>query len=282
MVSLSWTDELTEDSELPPVEEKFDSERNIKTVVRYFFNEDGDLIKETKEYQREKRVVASRVADRKKWKKFGASKSDPSGGNLANTYPADIVTMQIVQSRQPEQEQKRQEEMNVKTKLGEPVIVCNYCKGGHFTRTCPYKSDMEAMQLLQEQLRAKTEPTEETAKELQNDRSGRYIPPSLRGDAANTSGSSMSTDKRPFDENTVRVTNLPPDTTADELKSVFSAFGHVVRIYPAKDKLTQQNRGFAFISFRTAEEAKSAIYGVNGLRHNHVVLKVDWAKPSNN
>lgn len=96
----SWTDELTEDSELPPVEEKFDSERNIKTVVRYFFNEDGDLIKETKEYQREKRVVASRVADRKKWKKFGASKSDPSGGNLANTYPADIVTMQIVQSRQ--------------------------------------------------------------------------------------------------------------------------------------------------------------------------------------
>lgn len=56
--------------------------------------------------------------------------------------------------------------MNVKTKLGEPVIVCNYCKGGHFTRTCPYKSDMEAMQLLQEQLRAKTEPTEETAKEL--------------------------------------------------------------------------------------------------------------------
>lgn len=52
----------------------------------------------------------------------------------------------------------------------------------------------------------------------------------------------MSTDKRPFDENTVRVTNLPPDTTADELKSVFSAFGHVVRIYPAKDKLTQQNR----------------------------------------
>ncbi|CAH8679224.1 unnamed protein product [Schistosoma haematobium] len=190
--------------------------------------------------------------------------------------------MQIVQLRQPEQEQKRQEEMNVKTKLGEPVIVCNYCKGGHFTRTCPYKSDMEAMQLLQEQLRAKTEPTEETAKELQNDRSGRYIPPSLRGDAANTSGSSMSTDKRPFDENTVRVTNLPPDTTADELKSVFSAFGHVVRIYPAKDKLTQQNRGFAFISFRTAEEAKSAIYGVNGLRHNHVVLKVDWAKPSNN
>ncbi|CAH8680984.1 unnamed protein product [Schistosoma rodhaini] len=281
-MTVSWTDELNEDSELPPIEEKFDPERNIKTVVRYFYNEDGDLIKETKEYQKEKRVVASQVADRKKWRKFGASKSDPSGGNLANTYPADVVTMQIVQSRQPEQEQKKQEEMNVKIKLGEPVIVCNYCKGGHFTRTCPYKSDMEAMQLLQEQLRAKTEPTEETTKDLQNDRSGRYIPPSLRGDAANTTGSSMSTDKRPFDENTVRVTNLPPDTTADELKSVFSAFGHVMRIYPAKDKLTQQNRGFAFISFRTAEEAKSAIYGVNGLRHNHVVLKVDWARPSNN
>ncbi|CAH8646591.1 unnamed protein product [Heterobilharzia americana] len=51
-----------------------------------------------------------------------------------------------------------------------------------------------------------------------------------------------------------------------------------MRIYPAKDKLTQQNRGFAFISYETPEQASNAIYAVNGLRHNHVVLKVDWAK----
>ncbi|CAH8848262.1 unnamed protein product [Trichobilharzia szidati] len=282
-MTVSWIDELSgsDPASLPPIEEKFDPERNIKTTIRYFYNEDGDLIKETKEYSREKRVVASQVAERKKWKKFGASKSDPPGGSIANTYPADIVTMQIVQLRQPEQEQKRQEELNVKVKLGEPVVICSYCKGGHFTRTCPYKNDMEAMQLLQEQLRAKTEPAEESVKEPQIDRPGRYIPPSLRGDAAAT-GTSMSSEKRPFDGNTVRVTNLPPDTTADDLKALFSSFGRVMRIYPAKDKLTQQNRGFAFISYETEDQAKNAIYGVNGLRHNHVVLKVDWAKPSNN
>ncbi|CAH8665940.1 unnamed protein product [Heterobilharzia americana] len=61
-MTASWIDELNGDPEsLPPIEEKFDPEH-------------GDLVKEVKEYLKEKRVVATQVAERKKWKKFGASK----------------------------------------------------------------------------------------------------------------------------------------------------------------------------------------------------------------
>nr|ADZ13678.1 subunit delta of eukaryotic translation initiation factor 3 [Clonorchis sinensis] len=277
-------DDITEDN-LPPVEISTNPERGTKVVVQHYFNEDGDLIKETKEYRTEKRLVASQIAVRKKWAKYGAAKNDPPGGNSANTYPAEMVTMQLVQARQPEQEQERQEEESLKAKPTVQTARCRYCKGSHFSHKCPNKSDMEAMQALREKLKGKIEGAEEP-KEIPEPvvSTGRYLPPRFVPGAAAASvlGSSMGTEKRSFDGHTVRVTNLQPDTTADDLKQIFSPFGAVTRIYPAKDKVTQQNRGFAFISYATAEEATAAIYGVNGLRHNHVVLKVDWAKPSAN
>ncbi|KAF8568257.1 hypothetical protein P879_05746 [Paragonimus westermani] len=144
---------------------------------------------------------------------------------------------------------------------------------------------MEAMQLLREKLKGKSETTEEPKEPMEPIVStGRYVPPALRGagGVAAVLGGSVGSEKRPFEGHTIRVTNLPSDTTGDDLKEIFSPFGHVIRIYPAKDKLTQQNRGFAFISYASADEASAAIYAVNGLRHNHVVLKVDWAKPSAN
>ncbi|CAL8103880.1 unnamed protein product [Calicophoron daubneyi] len=275
------------EEELPPVEVSVNPELGIKTVIQHYFNEDGDLIKETKQYLTEKRLVASHIAERKKWKKYGAAQNDPPGGNSANTYPADNVTMQIVQTRQPEQEQEKQEEEeNLKVKSRLQPSLCRYCKGSHFSHKCPNKSDMEAMQLLREKLKAKDvteEPSKEPTEPVAPTTSRRYVPPALR-DAANASATSTSlgTEKRPFEGHTVRVTNLPSETTGDDLKTLFSPFGHVIRIYPAKDKLTQQNRGFAFISYAMEEEARAAIYSVNGLRHNHVVLKVDWAKPSAN
>ncbi|TPP63101.1 Eukaryotic translation initiation factor 3 subunit G [Fasciola gigantica] len=207
---------------LPPPEVKFDPERGVKIVVQYYGDEDGNLVREIKESKIEKRLVASQIAERKKWQKYGQAKNDPPGGNSANTYPGDVVTMQLVQTRQPE-----------------PVVS-----------------------------------------------TGRYLPPQLRNVAGVSSilgGSGGGTgEKRQMDGHTIRVTNLPSETTADDLKRIFSPFGHVTRIFPAKDKHTQQNRGFAFISYSKLEEATAAIYGVNGLRHNHVVLKVDWAKPSAN
>lgn len=85
---------------LPPPEVKFDPERGVKIVTQYYGDENGNLIREIKESKIEKRLVASQIAERKKWQKYGDAKNDPPGGNSANTYPGDVVTMQLVQTRQ--------------------------------------------------------------------------------------------------------------------------------------------------------------------------------------
>ncbi|KAA0197331.1 Eukaryotic translation initiation factor 3 subunit G [Fasciolopsis buskii] len=273
---------------LPPPEVKFDPERGVKIVTQYYGDENGNLIREIKESKIEKRLVASQIAERKKWQKYGDAKNDPPGGNSANTYPGDVVTMQLVQTRQPEQDQERQDLEEVRAKARVQSAMCRYCKGSHFSHKCPNKSDMEAMQALREKLKGQTDAVDEGAEKPAEPvvSTGRYLPPQLRGAAGVSSilGGSAggSGEKRQMDGHTIRVTNLPSETTADDLKRIFSPFGRVTRMFPAKDKHTQQNRGFAFISYEKLEEAAAAIYGVNGLRHNHVVLKVDWAKPSAN
>ncbi|VEL27727.1 unnamed protein product [Protopolystoma xenopodis] len=104
----------------------------------------------------------------------------------------------------------------------------------------------------------------------------RYVPPQMRG----TAGASMTGGKRVPEGFTVRVTNLPPDMQIDDLKAVFALYGQIIRIFPAKDKVTQMNRvrGFAFISYASFDHAQAAVTNLDGFRYNHVVLKVDWAK----
>ncbi|CAH8594324.1 unnamed protein product [Dicrocoelium dendriticum] len=236
---------IIDENQLPPPEVTYNSERGVKTIVQHYFNEDGDLIKETREYRTEKRIVAARIAQRTKWAKFGAAKNDPPGGNSANTYPAELVTMQLIQARQPEQDQDRSEEDALKAKNRVQQSLCRFCKGSHFSHKCPNKSDMEAMEALREKLKSKTDPAEENKDVPETVVStGRYLPPPLRNAAnmaAALSGSTGS-EKRSFDGHTVRVSNLPSDTVTEDLKLIFSPFGQVTRIYPAKDKVTQQNR----------------------------------------
>lgn len=101
-------------------------------------------------------------------------------------------------------------------------------------------------------------------------KAGTYVPPSMRGGGAGTAraGATMM-DRRgttPFskcvwtklvelhiflfvsDDFTVRVTNLPEDTTDQDLKDLFSMTGKVLRIYLAKDKQTQRCKVRSFLS----------------------------------
>lgn len=49
------------------------------------------------------------------------------------------------------------------------------------------------------------------------------------------------------DAATIRVTNLSEETRDQDLKELFSPFGTITRIFLAKDKNTQQSKGFACI-----------------------------------
>ncbi|XP_015277288.1 PREDICTED: eukaryotic translation initiation factor 3 subunit G [Gekko japonicus] len=95
-------------------------------------------------------------------------------------------------------------------------------------------------------------PAEPEPVQAQQSKTGKYVPPSLR-DGASRRGESMQPNRRA-----------------------------ISRIYLAKDKTTGQSKGFAFISFHRREDAARAIAGVSGFGYDHLILNVEWAKPSTN
>ncbi|KAL7547027.1 hypothetical protein ACHAWF_010353 [Thalassiosira exigua] len=121
---------------------------------------------------------------------------------------------------------------------------------------------------------------------------GKYVPPSARGGAGGMGGKSLSAlaavapeggDRRgggDRDQNTIRVTNISEDTTEADLQELFQPFGRISRVYLAKDKETMMSRGFAFVSFVHREDAARAMDKLQGHGYDHLILKLEWARPS--
>ena len=120
---------------------------------------------------------------------------------------------------------------------------------------------------------------------------GKYVPPSARAGAkgagsgmgglaamANRLGDKPVQDNR--DQNTIRVTNISEDTSEADLQELFQPFGRISRVYLAKDKETMQSRGFAFVSFVHREDAAKAMDKLQGYGYDHLILKLEWARPS--
>lgn len=51
-------------------------------------------------------------------------------------------------------------------------------------------------------------------------------------------------------------------------------------MYLAKDPETMQSRGFAFVSYYQKSDAESAMQALQGYGYDHLILKLEWAKPS--
>mmetsp|Transcript_6580 Transcript_6580/g.12149 ORF Transcript_6580/g.12149 Transcript_6580/m.12149 type:complete len:301 (+) Transcript_6580:178-1080(+) len=103
---------------------------------------------------------------------------------------------------------------------------------------------------------------------------GKYVPLHMRP------GATTSRFDDSGEQNTLRVTNISEDTTEDDLRELFQPFGRIQRVYLAKDRETQISRGFAYISFMSREHAERAMEKLNGFGYDHLILKVEWAKPS--
>jgi translation initiation factor 3 subunit G len=129
---------------------------------------------------------------------------------------------------------------------------------------------------------------------------GKYVPPSARGGGgATVASSSASSSARgglaalanridkaggptqpDRDQNTIRVTNISEETTEADLQQLFQKFGRISRVYLAKDKETLQSRGFAFVSFVHVQDAAMAMEKLQGYGFDHLILKLEWARPS--
>merc|ERR1739838_1164097 len=289
----SWADQVEEEGiegQLPSPKETIKG--NIKTITEYKIDEDGKKFKIVRTFKIENRKASKAVARRKNWKKFGNSEYDAAGPNVATTTVSDDVFMTFISSKEDLNSQDQDEDPMNKLK-GQKIVSCRIYKGDHWTTRCPYKDTLGPMQKeLAEQLGLTTggdkdkpagsgEP--EPAQPAAGSKTGKYVPPSLR-DGSTRRGESMQPNRRggSDDNATIRVTNLSEDTLETDLQELFRPFGSISRIYLAKDKNTGQSKGFAFISFHRREDAARAIAGVSGFGYDHLILNVEWAKPSNN
>jgi RNA recognition motif-containing protein len=77
----------------------------------------------------------------------------------------------------------------------------------------------------------------------------------------------------------IYVGNLSFDTTEDELRNAFAAYGEVSSVAVIKDKLSGQSRGFGFVDMAGKPEGNAAMQALNGTDLNGRSLTVNEAKP---
>jgi len=76
----------------------------------------------------------------------------------------------------------------------------------------------------------------------------------------------------------IYIGNMSFDTTEDQIRQAFTAFGEVTTINIITDKHDNRPKGFAFIEMAEKDSAVAAISGLNGTEMNGRTLNVNEAK----
>lgn len=77
----------------------------------------------------------------------------------------------------------------------------------------------------------------------------------------------------------IYVGNLPFNTSEDDLRQAFEAYGQPEDVKLIKDKHTGKSKGFGFVEMPTEAEALAAIEGLNGKDFKGRTLTVNKARP---
>ena len=77
----------------------------------------------------------------------------------------------------------------------------------------------------------------------------------------------------------IYIGNMSFDTTEEQLREAFQAFGEVTSAKVIMDRDSNRPKGFAFVEMSSKDDAMSAISGLNGKELDGRELKVNEAKP---
>jgi RNA recognition motif-containing protein len=77
------------------------------------------------------------------------------------------------------------------------------------------------------------------------------------------------------------VGNLPYSVTNDELSQLFEKYGNIESSTVITDRFTGRSKGFGFVEFENAEDAKKAIDDMNGQEIQGRTLVVTEARGEN-
>lgn len=82
------------------------------------------------------------------------------------------------------------------------------------------------------------------------------------------------------DEGKLFVGGLSFDTNEQGLEGAFCKYGDLCDTVVVKDRETGRSRGFGFVTFRNADDAKDALQGMNGENLDGRQIRVDLAGKS--
>jgi len=295
----SWADEIDDTEPMPRPSEQWVG--NNKITTEFTTDEETDKrIKIVRTYKVEKKLVSKAIAKRKALPKFGMSRDHGPGPNPQTTVVTEEINMNFIANKEEADREPGEESLKDKLLKGggnRGVVKCRICKEDHWTTNCPYKDTLGPMR---DALAAGTGEKTEGEGEgpggeggADKDKAGgpgaagggggaggKYVPPGARSAGGGPrGGESMPERKRDQDTAAIRVSNLSENVVESDLQDLFRHFGTIARIYLAKDKMTNQCKGFAFINYYKKEDAAKAIQALNGYGYDHLILNVEWAKP---
>jgi translation initiation factor 3 subunit G len=85
----------------------------------------------------------------------------------------------------------------------------------------------------------------------------------------------------------IRVSNLTKSVTEDDLRDLFEPFGKVQKvklpratIFEGGREVGKEPKGFAYITFYRCEDAEVAFDKLQNYGYDHLILRLEWAKPA--
>ncbi|KAF9108851.1 translation initiation factor eIF3 subunit g, partial [Mortierella sp. AM989] len=217
-----------------------------------------------------------------KWPKFGKERGSHPGPDPATTTVGDNIKLKLSSTGHIVQEVDEKHEA-LKDQLKNKKILCRICKGDHFTTKCPYKDSLGPLGVGDTVAARPATPAEEAVHEAEQQTGSKYIAPHLRAGPGGPQGGDRDRDsmrERREDLPTLRVTNLSEDATESDVQELFHRFGHITRVFLARDRETNVCKGFAFVSFTMRQDAQRALEAVDGRGYDNLILRVEWAKSS--
>lgn len=64
---------------------------------------------------------------------------------------------------------------------------------------------------------------------------------------------------------TLRIQSLSVDADEEDLKELFGRFGRICRANVIRDRVTNESKGFGFVSFESKKDAETAMNKMNGV-----------------
>ena len=269
---MAWGDDDDDEEALPARTETAVNDKGFKTVVEWSRNAAEQKVKTTKEIfvkkveTRESKAVAGRV-QRLRANRFGIAGQEKDDSNVTIVAHNDErVTLEEEGGENDTQQNAAKASMNEFAKK-------------QMWRKLQQKYGVEG------EGGSMPPPGDDAPAPVPGMRTS-YVPPSMRGQAgAGVAGSALARmaampqyDDR--DQSSLRVTNISEETTEADLQVLFAPYGRIARIYLAKDRETMVSRGFAFVSFVHRQDAERAMQALQGHGYDHLILKIEWAKPS--